>query len=189
MTTQIALLRAINVADRNRVSMAELRDLLAELGFANVQSLLQSGNLVFDGRAGRPARLESLLEQAAKDRLHLKTAFFVRTAKEWAEIVSGNPFPIEAKRDPAHLVVLVLKGAPDREHVTALEKAIVGREVIQASGRQLYIVYPDGIGRSKLTNALVERKLGTQGTARNWNTVLKLASLAAAGSPQASRRE
>jgi uncharacterized protein (DUF1697 family) len=159
--------------------MAELRDLLADLGFANVQSLLQSGNLVFDSRAGTPARLESTLEQAAWDRLQLETAFFVRTAKEWAEIVAGNPFPDEAKRDPGHLVVMSLKGAPDREHVTALEKAIVGREVIRAGGRHLYLVYPDGIGRSKLTNASIERKLGTQGTARNWNTVLKLAALAA----------
>jgi uncharacterized protein (DUF1697 family) len=75
-----------------------------------------------------------------------------------------------------------LKGAPGREHVTALEKAIVGREVIRAGGRHLYIVYPDGIGRSKLTNALIEQKFGTQGTARNWNTVLKLAALAAASS-------
>jgi len=163
--------------------MAELRDLLAELGFANVQSLLQSGNLVFDSRAGTPARLESRLEQAAKDGLELETAFFLRTAKEWAAIVAGNPFPNEAKRDPAHLVVLLLKRAPDRGHVTALEQAIAGREVIRAGGRHLYIVYPDGIGRSRLTNALIEQKLGTQGTARNWNTVLKLASLAAANSP------
>ena len=182
MTTHVALVRAINVAGRNRVSMAELRDLMAELGFANVQSLLQSGNLVFDSRAGTPARLESLLEQAAKDHLQLETAFFVRTAKEWAEIVAGNPFPDEAKRDPAHLVVQFLKGEPEREQVAALEQAIVGGEVVRAGGRHLYIVYPDGIGRSKLTNTLIEQKLGTQGTARNWNTVLKLAALAAASS-------
>ena len=183
MTTHVALLRAINVAGHNKVSMAELRGLLAELGFANVQSLLQSGNLVFDSRAVPPARLESTLEQAARDRLQLDTSFFVRTAKEWVEIVAGNPFPDEAKRDPGHLVVMSLKGAPGRAQVTALEHAIVGREVIRAGGRHLYLVYPDGIGRSKLTNALIEQKLGTQGTARNWNTVLKLAALAAAGSP------
>ena len=76
-----------------------------------------------------------------------------------------------------------LKGAPGREQVTALEKAIVGREIIRAGGRHLYLVYPDGIGRSKLTNASIEHKLGTQGTARNWNTVLKLAALVAASSP------
>ena len=179
MTTHIALLRAINVAGHNKVSMAELRGQLIELGFANVQSLLQSGNLVFDSRAGTPARLERTLEQAARDRLQLDTAFFVRTARQWAEIVSGNPFPDEAKRDPGHLVVMSLKGAPGRAQVTALEKAIVGREIIRAGGRHLYLVYPDGIGRSKLTNASIERKLGTQGTARNWNTVLKLAALAA----------
>jgi len=66
---------------------------------------------------------------------------------------------------------------------TSLGQAIVGREVIRAGGRHLYIVYPDGIGRSRLTNALIEQKLGTQGTARNWNTVLKLAALAAVSSP------
>ena len=127
MTTHVALLRAINVAGHNKVSMAELRGQLIELGFANVQSLLQSGNLVFDSRAGTPARLERTLEQAARDRLQLDTAFFVRTARQWAEIVSGNPFPDEAKRDPGHLVVMSLKGAPGRAQVTALEKAIVGR--------------------------------------------------------------
>jgi uncharacterized protein (DUF1697 family) len=179
LTTHIALLRAVNVAGRNKVGMADLRDLLAELGFANVQSLLQSGNLVFDSQGRTPARLETLLEQAARDRLELDTGFFVRTAREWAEIVAGNPFPTEAKRDPAHLVVMCLKAGPDGEHVAALERAIADREVVRAVGRQLYVVYRDGIGRSRLTNALIEHKLATQGTGRNWNTVLKLASIAA----------
>ncbi len=91
----------------------------------------------------------------------------------------GNPFTDEAKSDAAHLLVVFLKGAPDRKKVITLEKAIVGREHIHAKGRQLYIVYPDGIGRSRLTNSLIERKLETDGTARNWNTVLKVAALTA----------
>lgn len=178
MTTHVALLRAINVAGRNTVGMAALRDMLTGLGLTKVRSLLQSGNLVFDSQGHSPAHLETLLEQAARDRLRLDTAFFVRTAKEWAEIVAGNPFPREAKRDPARLVLLCLRVAPDRKQVAGLERAIAGRETVRAIGRQLYAVYPDGIGRSKLTNALIERKLDTQGTARNWNTVLKLASIA-----------
>ena len=92
--------------------------------------------------------------------------------------MTANPFPAEAKSDPGHLVVMCLKSAPGREAVSALQQAISGREVIRAKGREAYIVYPDGIGRSRLTTALIEKKLGTRGTARNWNTVMKLAALA-----------
>jgi uncharacterized protein (DUF1697 family) len=73
---------------------------------------------------------------------------------------------------------MFLKEAPSREDVIALQTAIKGREVVRAEGRHAYIVYPDGVGRSRLTNALIERKLGTRGTGRNWNTVLKLGALA-----------
>ncbi len=159
--------------------MVDLRELISELGFGNVRSILQSGNLILDGDARSPSQLESFLKEAAEDRLGLKTELFVRTAKEWAATIADNPFPDEAKSDPAHLVVIFLKSAPDRKNVTALESAVVGRELIHSKGRHLYVVYPDGIGRSRLTNSLIERKLNTNGTARNWNTVLKVASLTA----------
>jgi uncharacterized protein (DUF1697 family) len=181
MTTHIALLRAINLAGHNKVAMADLRQLLAGLGFADVRSVLQSGNLVFESDARPVASLESLLEESAKAHLGLETDFFVRTTREWRTIVSGNPFPQEAERDPAHLVVMFLKDAPDRDHAVALEDAITGREVFRVKKNHAYIVYPDGIGRSRLTNDLIEKKLGTRGTARNWNTMLKLLSLAENG--------
>jgi len=127
----------------------------------------------------RPPTLERLLEAEAEKRLALKTDFFVRTAKEWEGVVAHNPFRKEAMRDPGHLVVMFLKDAPSVTGVKALQKAITGREVVRAAGKHLYIVYPDGIGRSRLTNALIDKQLGTRGTGRNWNTVLKLAALAA----------
>jgi uncharacterized protein (DUF1697 family) len=176
MTTNIALLRAVNLAGHNKVGMADLRALLTELGFAKPQSLLQSGNLIFEA-SGRPAELERTLEGEAKKRLALETDFFVRTAADWKTVVAGNPFPEEAKRDPGHLVVVFLREAPDARAVAALRDAISGRELVEARGRHAYLVYPDGIGRSKVTAALIERKLGTRGTARNWNTVMKLAAL------------
>jgi uncharacterized protein (DUF1697 family) len=110
--------------------------------------------------------------------LGLRTDFFVRTAAEWAKVVAGNPFPEEAERDPGHLVVMFLKATPEANDVAALQAAIPGRETVRAEGKHAYIIYPDGIGRSKLTIDLIERKLGTRGTGRNWNTVLKLAALA-----------
>jgi uncharacterized protein (DUF1697 family) len=177
VTTHIALLRAINLAGHNAVLMADLRDLLTRLGFRDVRSLLQTGNLVFqsDGSAG--SRLERLLEVEAKKRLRLETDFFVRSGQEWRTVIKRNPFPREAQSDPAHLVVMFLKDATDATSVRALQAAITGSEVVRRVGKQLYLVYPDGIGRSRLTNAIIEKKLGTRGTGRNWNTVLKLGAL------------
>lgn len=173
----VALLRAVNLGPHNKVGMAPLRELAADVGLTDVRSVLQSGNLVFGSEARTSAALERLLEGAAKKHLRLETDVFVRTAKEWKAIVAGNPFADAAEHDPSHLVVLVTKDAPGRASVTALKSAIVGRETVVAQGRHLYITYPDGIGDSKLTTALLEKRLGTRGTARNWNTVLKLAAL------------
>jgi uncharacterized protein (DUF1697 family) len=174
----IALLRAINLAGLNKVGMADLRELLAGLGFTDAQTLLNSGNIVFSGGNKTTAVLEQTLERAAAKQLGVETDFFVRTAKEWQAVVDANPFPREAKNDPGHFLAVILKDEVSAANVSALQKAIVGREVVRAKGRCLYVVFPDGIGRSKLTTAMTEKKLGTRGTARNWNTVLKLLALA-----------
>ena len=177
MTTYIGLLRGINVGGHKPVAMVDLRELLAHLGFLDARSLLQSGNLVFLGDARAGGELERLLETEAATRLGLDTCFFARTAEEWEAIVDRNPFPGEAGRDPARLVVMFLKDAPASAGVDALQAGIAGPEVLRADGRQLYVVYPDGMGRSCLTGTLIERKLGMRGTARNWNTVLGLRAL------------
>jgi uncharacterized protein (DUF1697 family) len=180
MTIHIGLLRAVNLPGHNKIGMVDLRELLAALGMRDVRSLLQSGNLVFRSDIHTATQLERVLERGAARRLGLETDFFVRTASDWKAIVAGNPFPEEAERDPSHLLVMFLKAVPNREDVTALQRAINGREVVRAKGRHAYVVYPDGIGRSRLTTALIEKKLATRGTGRNWNTVLKLGALAGA---------
>ncbi len=179
MAVLIALLRAVNVAGRNRVGMVDLRAMLDDLGFTDVRSLLQSGNLVFSAqRPNTTARIESLLEHAARKRLGVDAEFLVRTAAELRAVIAANPFPQEAETDPAHLVVTFLKEAPSPGKAAALQKAVTCRERVHVKGRHAYIVYPDGIGRSRLTAALIEGKLGVRGTSRNWNTVLKLGSIA-----------
>jgi len=178
MTTYIALLRAVNVGPHSKVGMSDLRDLLTALGMQDVQTLLQSGNAIFQSEVRTGAQLEGPIEGAISTRLHLQTDVMVRSHREWKEIIANNPFPKEAKQDPSHLLALPLKESPVRGAAEALQDAISGREVIRVEGRCAYIVYPDGIGRSKLTSALIEKKLGTRGTGRNWNTVLKLDALA-----------
>jgi uncharacterized protein (DUF1697 family) len=180
-TTHIALLRGINVGGHRQVGMTNLRNFLTELGFENVRSVLQSGNLVFESRSRFGAELERYLEMEAVKRLALESDFHVRTVDEWKTVVRQNPFRKEAELDPKHLVVLFLKNAPTPKDVAALQADIVGAEVVKAKGKQAYIFYPDGIGRSKLTNAMIEKRIG-RGTGRNWNTVLKLDVIAKAGS-------
>jgi uncharacterized protein (DUF1697 family) len=180
VSTFVALLRAINVAGTRKVAMADLKAFFEALGFADVRTLLQTGNVVFADAARSAATVERTLEAEAKLRLGLDTDVFVRTGKDLAAIVRRNPFQAEAKRDPGHLVVQFAKRAPARAEVKALEAAILGPERVRARGQELYVVYPAGIGRSKLTATLMEKKLGTRVTGRNWNTVTKLASLAEA---------
>lgn len=179
MPTHIALLRAINVGGRNIIAMAALREMFESLGFANVRTLLQSGNVVFDGERKSAAALEKLLESETEKRFGFAVEYVVRAANEWAGVIDENPFEQAAQDDPSHLVVVFLKNAPDAKSVNDLQAVIKGPEVVRAVGKQLYTVYPDGIGRSKLTIGLIEKTLGTRGTGRNWNTVLKLAAMVA----------
>lgn len=176
MTKRIALLRGVNVGGKTKVAMADLRELFTDLGLASPKTVLQSGNVVFEGGPGG-AELEQLLERETGARLGLSTAYMVRNAGEWRNLVARNPFPEEAASNPGYVLAMPLKTAPDPEAVAALRAVIVGPERVEAVGRELYIHYPEGIGRSKLTIKQIESKLGTKGTGRNWNTVLRLAAL------------
>ncbi len=173
-----ALLRAVNLGPHGKISMPDLRALVTGLGYRDVRTVANSGNVVFSGDEKRAAELESELEQALAGKLDLRTDVMVRDVDGLAELVAANPFPEAAERDPGHLLVMFLKAAPEPAAVEALRGAIAGREAVQAEGPHLYVTYPDGIGRSKLTNQVIESKLGTRGTGRNWNTVLKLRALA-----------
>src|SRR5262245_428214 len=175
----IGLLRGVNVGGNNMVAMRDLVELAGRLGLREARTLLQSGNLIFDGDGRSAADLERALEAATRRRFDLEIAFMVRTAKEWQGVIGANPFPKDASTRPKFLMVMSLKDAPARAAVSALEAAITGPEVVHVTGRHAYFVYPDGVGNSRLTTALIEKKLGTRGTARNWNTVLKLAALIA----------
>jgi uncharacterized protein (DUF1697 family) len=165
-TVRIALPRAVNLGPHKKVPMAGLRVLAAELGLEDPRTILNSGNLLFRSRLS-PAKLEDLLESGSAERLGLDTEFFVRTAAEWAKIVAANPFTQAAKTDPGHLMVHLCKRPPGK----ALKVSGQNREKVKPIGREIYVTYPDGIGRSKL-------KLDVLTTARNWNTVLKLSALA-----------
>ena len=177
MTTYIGLLRAINLGAHNKIAMSDLRALLEKLGFGDPKTLILSGNVVFKSDEKSAAKIEQVLEAATAKHLGVTTDYFVRSAKDWQAVIAANPFRAEAKSDPGRMVAMCLKEAPTAQAVKALQATITGREVVRAKGSVAYLVYPDGQGRSKLTIARIEKALGTRGTARNWNTVLKLGGL------------
>jgi uncharacterized protein (DUF1697 family) len=161
--------------------MTDLRNFITAIGLQDARSLLQSGNLIFTSKVRTGAELERYLESEAADRLSLEVDFFVRTPEEWKAVIRQNPFRKEAERDPGHLIVLFLKSAPDPEDLAALQADVKGKEIVKGKGKQAYIYFPDGQGRSKLTSAIIEKRLG-RGTGRNWNTVMKLGIIAKTGS-------
>lgn len=176
MTKFIALLRGINMGGHKKIAMSDLRTLAEKLGFADVQTLLQSGNLVFAAPSKATAPLEAQLETALAKRFGLTTQVLVRSAAEWKKIVAANPFAEEAERHPSHLALMLLKNKPSATALATLKKAITGREYFEADGRSLYAFFPDGFADTKFTTALIDRTLSTTVTARNWNTVLKIAA-------------
>ncbi len=178
MLPTIALLRGINVGGNTRIAMADLKQMILDLGLSAPATLLQSGNLVFMSHQTDLVALQQLLEKETVARLGVAADYILRSPQQWRKIIENNPYPTAAIDDPSHLVVVFLKKAPTAEAIKNLKSAIAGRETIEVVGSELYAIYPDGIGRSKFTLTVIEKKLETRGTGRNWNTVLKLGNLA-----------
>jgi uncharacterized protein (DUF1697 family) len=176
--TYVALLRGINLGSRNKVSMADLRDLFTAVGAEDVATYVQSGNVLFKSAKGAKA-LVTTIEKEIGRRLGLDVIVLVRTKPEVGKVLAGNPF---AKRgdEPASLHVTFLAETPDRARVRKLDPERGGSDEFRVAGREVYLHCPNGYGRSKLTNAYFEKELGVAATTRNWKTVTKLAELAAA---------
>lgn len=176
MTTYVALLRAINLGKRNKISMANLRTLFESLGAKDVTTYLQSGNVVFKSDAKR-AELTPGIEQAIRGAVGLDITVLVRTQAEIQRTRSGNPFVDRA--EAAHLHVTFLAAKPDAARVRDLAGEESGADEFELVGHEIYLHCPNGYGRTKLTNAYFEKRLQVRATTRNWNTVTKLAELAA----------
>jgi len=163
-----AFLRAVNVVGRNVVRMDDLKTLCTDLGYRDVRTLLNSGNVVFNAKRATPKQIEEAIRKHSK----LDIKVMLRTEDELRDVVARNPFA--TIRNPSHLLVFVLDREPAAGAVTALREKYQGPEVFHAAGRELYVDYVEGVGRSKLTSNLIERTLGVAGTGRNWNTVTRL---------------
>jgi uncharacterized protein (DUF1697 family) len=180
MTTFVALLRGINVGGKNRIPMAELRSLCERLGYRNVRTLIQSGNVVLDGR-GKPAALEADLERGIARSLGLEIPVVARTAESFASCLALNPLREASASDPSHVLLGLSKSRPTPGAARALQERATAGERIEVVGEALWFHYPLGVGRSKLTPALIDRLVGSTVTARNVTTATKLVELAGGG--------
>jgi len=176
MTRLAGLLRAVNVGGR-KLLMADLKRIAGEAGFDAPTTLLASGNLLF-GTDMAPVKAEKALEAAILKDQGLATDVMVRDLEQLKAVIAANPFPRQAKEEPNRLMAMFLTGEP-AAGLDVLENACVAGEEIKPGPGCLYIWFPGGAGTSKLGNTVIERRLKVRGTARNWNTVNKLAGLLA----------
>jgi uncharacterized protein (DUF1697 family) len=175
--TYVALLRGINLGPRNKIAMADLRDLLDSLGLENVRTHILSGNAIFTSRRRSASRLESLIERRIKKRFGFEIRVLVRTLDEIARVVEDNPLPA-AMPDGSRLFVLFLDRNPDRDRIEAIDPADFRPEEFRVGDRVIYAWFKWGLQGSKLSGALTDKRLGVALTNRNWNTVTKLLELA-----------
>ena len=178
MAVLIAMLRGVNVGGHQKLPSATLKSVCETAGLGHVRTYLQSGNVVFECAEADPERVAQRIRKQLHESTGLDVGVVVRTPAELRSVVKKNPFPDAAKNDPARLLVVFLAGKPAATAKATLDKEAILGEEIHFSGRELYVYFPQGAGRSKLANAFTEKKLGTLPTARNWNTVTALLRLA-----------
>ncbi|HYG29482.1 MAG TPA: DUF1697 domain-containing protein [Allosphingosinicella sp.] len=172
MGRHVALLRAVNVGGR-KLPMAELRALCGELGWTEVATYIQSGNVVFSA-TGRDTDLEAALERAIAKRFGFDVPVMVRNGREWGGYAKANPFPEVAAKEPNRLMLLLSKRPPAAGAEEGISAKAAAGEQVRRAGDALWIHYPQGAGTSRLTPALIDRAVGSPTTARNYNSVLKI---------------
>ena len=177
MVTFVSLFRGINVGGNQKVPMNELKALHEVLGFKDVVTYIRSGNVVFTGENADVSHIATQISDAFVQQFGFQVSVMVRSATELAEIIARNPLQTQALNEPKWLVVLLLAACPASTALEDLQQAYHGPEEMRLIGQELYVFYPEGIGRSKLTLSLIEKKLRTAGTGRNWNTILQLQKL------------
>jgi len=167
-----ALMRAVNVGGKGSLPMAQVREMLAQAGFDRPETLLASGNAVIGTRL-LPAETEARFEAAIEQRFAFKTDVLVRDVDQLKAVVAANPFGDFTREHPGWTIVYFLRGEPDGDLGSLAPFCGFGEQIAVGPGC-LYLTYPQGSGTSKLSGAVIERRLKVRGTGRNWNTVGKL---------------
>jgi uncharacterized protein (DUF1697 family) len=176
LTRYVALLRGINLGAKNKVAMGDLRGLIEALGYNDVRTYLQSGNLIFDSSSSSREKIAARIEKAIAGEFGLDIAVIMRTHPELERVATGNPFFSKAAKHTS-LQVMFLADSPSSKAVKALDPDRSAPDRFHVRGKDVFLWLPKGSARSKLTITYFEKALGTRATARNWRTVTKLLHL------------
>ena len=169
----VALLRGVNLAGKNRLAMKHLAEIFIGAGCRDVVTYIQSGNVVFRAEPGVLEGLAGAVTRQIAERFGLRVPVILRTAAQLGDTIRHNPF-LNGGAEEANLHVYFLADLPAQKSVAALDPDRSPPDAFSVRNREVYLHLPNGMGRSKLTNAYFDSKLGTVATARNWRTVLKL---------------
>lgn len=178
MPVLISMLRGANLARHNRMKMDALRALYESLKLQDVQTLLQSGNVIFRTEERDLATLAKRIEKGMERRFGFHSDVILRTISQLREVIAGNPFAGRRGIEPSKLLVVFLAANPVPEARKKVLKLDIAPEELQIAGLELYIYFPNGMARPKLSWSALERALNTSYTGRNWNTVTKMLALA-----------
>jgi uncharacterized protein (DUF1697 family) len=172
---QILLLRGINIGKR-RIAMPALRELLSDAGYGDVQTYVQSGNVVLSS-TDSPRKLERQSAALIRERFGFEVPVVVRTRAELARVIEADPLG-DVADNPKRYQVCFLAAKLDAKAADRLRALTVEPEAMVIDGREIYAWHPEGVARSKLWNAIASKDLGVTGTARNWTTVQTLLAMA-----------
>lgn len=178
MPVLISLLRGVNVGGHHKIKMDALRALYESLGLREARTYVQSGNVVFKTQGHDIARLTQKIEGGIEHSFGFRPEVVIRTACELRDVIRRNPFAKRRDIDPSKLLVTFLAGNPTDEARERAGKIKADPEEMHIEGREIYIYFPNGMARPKLSWAQVVKTLKTTGTGRNWNTVTRLLALA-----------
>lgn len=178
MKTYVSILRGINVSGHRLIKMDSLRQLLTNLGFQNLQTYIQSGNIVFKFKKSGPKQLETIISKAISDKFAFDVPVIVKELEVFKQIVSNNPYLTNQTKDPAHLHVTFLSDKPDQECFDNLKAGHNQADEFQLVDKEIYLYCPNGYGNTKLTNSFFENKLNVSATTRNWKTTIELLKMA-----------
>ena len=178
MNKYVSILRGINVSGLKKIKMADLKRLYEQLGFENVLTYIQSGNVIFESPSGNKATIKNNIETAIKEAYNFDVPVKIKTGLEIQNIIKTCPFKdLDIEKDGTKVLVTFLYSNPPSTVVINIKKYVVTPEVLIVKGTEVYLYCPNGYGKSKLSNTYIEKKLGVVATTRNWKTVLKLDTL------------
>ncbi len=175
----ISFLRGINVSGKKIIIMDDLRSLYETLGFTNIESYIQSGNLIFDtGDNEDKDKLQKQIESAIEEKYGFQVPVQIITVPEINEIIDNCPFKkIDAEKEGSSVLVSFLNGNAEEDKISSLDKYRSESEAFVVEGSHIYLFCPEGYGKTKLNNNRIEKSFSLRSTTRNWNTILKMYKL------------